>query len=208
VLKFLREVLWKPARLDGKPRQPRRRKESESVGLFDLGRSIRFTVPRTLLARAFASQGRFCALLLAGLQIERVPLDLLDDVFTRDLSLKALERALQALTFVELNFCQRNSPRFSNSIRHPKRSSFPARAFSVKPSKSAAASSGLTRRSRPADVCLVDVLLEEVPEIALILGQTELSVNCTFVGELNLRGRIEVRNRILPCEDERRATVL
>jgi len=78
----------------------------------DLGCSIRFAVPRTLLTGAFACQGCLGALLLAGLQIVRVPLDVFDDVFLHDLSLEALERALQALALVKTNFCQLNSPRF------------------------------------------------------------------------------------------------
>ena len=62
--------------------------------------------PRTLLAGAFASQGCLGSLPPTGLQIERVPLNLLDDVVLKDLSLKALERALQALAIVKLNFSQ------------------------------------------------------------------------------------------------------
>ena len=72
-----------------------------------LGRSIRFAVSRTLLTGAFACQGCLGALLLTGLQIIRVPLDILDDVFRHDLALKAFKRALQALAFMKLNFCQR-----------------------------------------------------------------------------------------------------
>src|SRR5581483_766812 len=79
---------------------------------FGLGRTIGFAVTRTLLARTFASLGRFCTLLLARLQIERVALDVLYNVLVHDLSLKSLECALQALAFMKLNFCQRNSPLF------------------------------------------------------------------------------------------------
>jgi len=39
-------------------------------------------------------------------------LDLLDDVLLKDLTLKASERTLQAFPIVNLNFSQRNSPRF------------------------------------------------------------------------------------------------
>jgi hypothetical protein len=92
-----------------------------------LGCSIPFAISRTLLARAFASQGSFRSLLLAGLQIERVPLDVLDDIFRHDFSLKTLERALQALAFVKLNFCQRTHLGFQ-SVSTPQRNSFPLRA--------------------------------------------------------------------------------
>jgi hypothetical protein len=73
----------------------------------DLGCSILFAVSRTLLASAFTSESRFRTLLLAGFQIERVPLDVLDDIFRHYFSLKALERAFQALALMKLNFCQR-----------------------------------------------------------------------------------------------------
>jgi hypothetical protein len=41
-----------------------------------------------------------------------VPFDLFDNVLLQDFSLKAFERALQALSIVKLNFSQLNSPRF------------------------------------------------------------------------------------------------
>ena len=77
---------------------------------------LRFALSRTLLAGTFASQACFDPLLPAWLQLESVPLNLLDDVLLQDLSLKALERALQALAIVKLNFCQRNSPRFPTAF--------------------------------------------------------------------------------------------
>ena len=48
-----------------------------------------------------------------------MPLDLFDDVLLKDLALETLERALQAFTIVNLNFSQRNSPRFllNNSLK-------------------------------------------------------------------------------------------
>ena len=86
---------------------------------------LRIPVPAALLSVALSCQRFLCAPLLAGLQIERVPLDLLDDVFIHDLSLEALERALQALALVKLNFCQRNHLvcQFGST---PKRSTFRA----------------------------------------------------------------------------------
>ena len=74
--------------------------------------SIWFTVSRPLLAVTFASKRLLDSPFLARLQIEGVPLDLFDDVFLQDFTLKALECALQALAIMKLNFCQRNSPRF------------------------------------------------------------------------------------------------
>jgi hypothetical protein len=45
-----------------------------------------------LLPGAFASQRRLESLLLAWLQIESVPLDLLDDVLLQDFALEAAQR--------------------------------------------------------------------------------------------------------------------
>ncbi len=51
-----------------------------------------------------------------ALQVERVPLDVPDDLFFHDLTLQALERALQARPR-EIELRQRNSPRFPNKVR-------------------------------------------------------------------------------------------
>jgi hypothetical protein len=40
----------------------------------------------------------------------------LDDIFGHDFLLEALERALPTLAIVELNFGQRNSPRFLKAV--------------------------------------------------------------------------------------------
>ena len=98
-------------------RSESRRKYEAPAGFFELGRSIRFAVPRPLLACALASQGCFSALFLAGLQIERMTFDVLDDIFRHYFSLKALQRALQAFTFVKLNFCQNEFTSISDQIR-------------------------------------------------------------------------------------------
>ena len=59
---------------------------------------IRFTVPGATLAfaRTLACFSRFDALLLARLEIERVTLDVLDNLLLQDFTLKAFEGALQA----------------------------------------------------------------------------------------------------------------
>ena len=74
--------------------------------------AIGLAVSGALFAGAFASQGLLDSLLLARLQIESVPLDVLDDVLLQDLSFKALQRAFQAFAIMKLNFSQRNSPHF------------------------------------------------------------------------------------------------
>jgi len=65
-----------------------------------------------------------------------------------------------------------------------------------------------TTKSRPANIRLVYVLLEELSELTLVLGQTELAANRALIRELDLRGRIKVRERVLSCQHEGRATVL
>ncbi len=78
--------------------------------------AIWFAVSWTLLARALTCQSGFDSFLLARLQIERVPLDVLDNVLLQDFSFEALERAFQAFAIMQLNFSQRNPPRCSNSF--------------------------------------------------------------------------------------------
>jgi hypothetical protein len=62
--------------------------------------SIWLAVSGAFLSSALTSQRLLDPLLLARLQIESVPLYIFDDVLLQDLSLKALQRALQALAFV------------------------------------------------------------------------------------------------------------
>jgi len=59
-----------------------------------------------LLAIAFASKRFFDAFLFTGLQIKRVTLDFLDDVFRLHLALKTPERALQGFSILDVYFSQ------------------------------------------------------------------------------------------------------
>ena len=61
---------------------------------------------RLLLPGAFASQCRLNSLLLAWLQIESVPLDVLDDFLLQDFALEAAQRVLQRFAILDLNFSQ------------------------------------------------------------------------------------------------------
>jgi hypothetical protein len=61
-----------------------------------------------LLAIAFASKRFFHALLFAGLQIERMTLYFLDNVFRLHLALKAAQCVLKRLAFLHSNLCQGN----------------------------------------------------------------------------------------------------
>lgn len=63
-----------------------------------------------LLASSLASQRSFHTLLLAGLQVEGVTLNLLDDVFLLHLALKATKSVLEGLTLLKPNFCQTYTP--------------------------------------------------------------------------------------------------
>ena len=59
-----------------------------------------------LLAIALASQRFFHALLLAWFQIERVTLDLFDNVFGLDFALEAAQGIFERFTFLNSNLCQ------------------------------------------------------------------------------------------------------
>jgi len=59
-----------------------------------------------LLAIAFASKRFFDAFLFTGLQIKRVTLDFLDDVFRLHLALEASQRVLKGFAFLYSNLCQ------------------------------------------------------------------------------------------------------
>ena len=60
------------------------------------------------LSAAFARQCFFHALLLARLQVEGVPLDLLDDVFLLHLALEATQCIFEGLALLKSYFCQLN----------------------------------------------------------------------------------------------------
>ena len=57
---------------------------------------------------ALPRQSFFYALLLAGLKVEGVTLNLLDDVFRLHLTLKTAERVLKGLALLNSNFSQTN----------------------------------------------------------------------------------------------------
>ena len=59
-----------------------------------------------LLAITFAGQRFFDALLFTGLQIKRVPLDFLDNVFGLHLTLETTQGILKGFAFLYSNLCQ------------------------------------------------------------------------------------------------------
>jgi hypothetical protein len=63
-----------------------------------------------LLAVAFASKRFFYTLFLAGLQVERMTLYFLDDVFRLNLPLEPSQCVFERLAFLHSNFCQGNTP--------------------------------------------------------------------------------------------------
>ena len=66
----------------------------------------RLAVPAALLAIPLSRKRGFHAFLLPRFQVERVLLDLLDNVFLQNLALEALQRIFKAFAFVYLNFSQ------------------------------------------------------------------------------------------------------
>ena len=61
-----------------------------------------------LLARALSRQRFLYPFFLAGLQVERVALYLLDDVLLLNLPLETPKSVFERFTFLQSDFCQRN----------------------------------------------------------------------------------------------------
>ena len=64
------------------------------------------SVASSLFTVAFARQRFLGALLLTWFQVERMPLDFLDDVFSLHLALKTPQRALQGFSILDVYFSQ------------------------------------------------------------------------------------------------------
>jgi hypothetical protein len=62
------------------------------------------------LASTFASESSLDTLLLAGLQVEGVALDLLDNVFLLHLTLETAQCVLEGFTLLKPYFCQTDTP--------------------------------------------------------------------------------------------------
>ena len=71
-----------------------------------------------LLAIALAREGLLRPALVARLQVEGVLLDVLDDVFLLHLPFETAERAFNGLAFLNLYFCQGNTPPSSSRYVH------------------------------------------------------------------------------------------
>ena len=71
-----------------------------------------------LLARALARQRLLGAAPIAWLQVERMLLDILDDIFLLHLPLEAAKRALDRLAFLNLDFSQSEYTPFSGHACH------------------------------------------------------------------------------------------
>jgi len=63
-----------------------------------------------LLASSFTSQRGLHSFFLAGLQVEGVALDLLDNVFLLHFAFKAAQSVLEGFTLLKPNFCQTDTP--------------------------------------------------------------------------------------------------
>jgi hypothetical protein len=73
-------------------------------------------VVRSLLAIALTRELGLDALLFARLQIERMPLDLFDDVFLQNFSLETAESALNRFAVMDVDFRQLRLPLFPLSL--------------------------------------------------------------------------------------------
>jgi hypothetical protein len=65
-----------------------------------------FGVPGALFTVALARESFLSALFLTGLQVERMPLDFLDDVLLLDLALETAQCAFQGFSVLDVDFCQ------------------------------------------------------------------------------------------------------
>jgi len=80
---------------------------SEKVAGFDPA-TVLFSLPARFLPVSLASQRLLGPALLTRLQIIRVPLNFLDDVFLLHLSFEAAKGVLQCFALLKLNFSQTN----------------------------------------------------------------------------------------------------
>ncbi len=70
-------------------------------------------IARTLLTIALAGESFFGTALFSWLQVERMALDFLNDIFLLNLALKTPEGAFERLAILQMDFCQTlNSPAF------------------------------------------------------------------------------------------------
>jgi hypothetical protein len=86
-----------------------RKRKSPSFSTENTGSSLGagwLKIARTLLAIAFPGECFFGTALLSWLQIERVTLDFLYDVFLLNLALKPAQRAFESFAILEMDFCQ------------------------------------------------------------------------------------------------------
>jgi len=71
------------------------------VGFSDL-----FDFARTLLAIPLAGESFFGTALFPGFQVERVPLDLFNDIFLLYFPFKPSQSAFKRLAILQMDFCQ------------------------------------------------------------------------------------------------------
>lgn len=65
-----------------------------------------FDIAGPFLAIALAGERFLRAPPFSGLQIERVPLDFLDDIFLLHFAFEAPQRAFERFAILQMNFCQ------------------------------------------------------------------------------------------------------
>lgn len=65
-----------------------------------------FDFARAFFAVTFARQRFFRPALFTRFQVERVPLDLFDDIFLLHFAFETAQSAFQRLAFLQMHFCQ------------------------------------------------------------------------------------------------------
>ncbi len=82
-----------------------------------MSKTALFHFPATLLPVAFAGKRLLDPFLLTWLQVERVSLDLFNNVLLLDLTLEAAKGVLNRLTLLKFHFCQtKNTSRPSTNL--------------------------------------------------------------------------------------------
>src|SRR6266702_2969087 len=85
------------------------------LGSSDLFRGNLIWLSANFLASTLSRQGFLHPALRARLQVERVTLHFLDDVFRLNLALKATKRVFHRFAFLQSNFCQIHHPQISTT---------------------------------------------------------------------------------------------
>jgi len=76
-----------------------------------------FDIAGALLAVTLSGESFLCAAFFARLQVKRVPLDFLNNIFLLNLPFEAAQRTLKRFTVLQMDFCQLISPPSANALQ-------------------------------------------------------------------------------------------